>query len=285
MKKLLNEFTWSFSRHGTFKECQKKYWYNYYGSWEGWPKTPFDTRKAIDPLASYLYMLKQMQSIPTFIGSAVHETIEHFLKQELGKSQKKLFTADELIGHAHQRFDQGIDDAKSGRYKIAPKKHKNLIEYYFNEHPTDAQLLKAKEKISKCLQNWVSSPIVSMAFRDNASWQSIEELSSFTLKNTYKVIVVVDFCVKWRAKEDLILLFDWKTGAQSEKTEDQLYLYALFAKHVHKAPYEKQVLVPFYLYENTYTKLGAGQEKTIDPTNIQRIEDMAYQSCKRWPPR
>ena len=34
---LLPEFSWSLSRHGTFETCRRQYYWNYYGSWQGWP--------------------------------------------------------------------------------------------------------------------------------------------------------------------------------------------------------------------------------------------------------
>jgi hypothetical protein len=36
MGELANTFSWSYSRHGMFSECLRKYWLSYYGSWGGW---------------------------------------------------------------------------------------------------------------------------------------------------------------------------------------------------------------------------------------------------------
>ncbi|NOZ64350.1 MAG: hypothetical protein GXO71_05370, partial [Caldiserica bacterium] len=36
MKELVNEFSWSKSRDIIFRECPRKYYFNYYGSWGGW---------------------------------------------------------------------------------------------------------------------------------------------------------------------------------------------------------------------------------------------------------
>ncbi len=268
---LLNEFSWSFSRASLFSDCQKRYWYTYYGSWEGWPKTPWDKRKQIDPLSSCLYTLKQMQSMPTFIGSTVHESIEHFLKT------KKPFELNALLDNAKKAFNEGIEEAISGKWKNAPKKHTNLFEYYYGDLPSNETLTHAENKVVSCLENWYASPIVQqLAFHADSRFLSVEELASFQLADKYKIIVVIDFAVMWK---DLSILFDWKTGEESEKTEEQLYLYALFANRVWSIPFEKIVLSPFYLSKNSYTKIGAGCAKPLDLQKIQTLEKNIETSC------
>ncbi len=265
---LLNEFSWSFSRANLYTDCQKRYWYTYYGSWEGWPKTPWDKRKEISPLASYLYALKQMQSMPTFIGSTVHETIEHFLKT------KKPFTQEALLGHAKEAFYRGLEEAKSGKWKEAPKKHKNLFEIYYGAGLSPDTILEAESKVARCLENWFTSPIVQqLAFHQDSRWLSIEELAFFQLVDKYKIIVVIDFAVMWR---DKAVLFDWKTGDESEKTEEQLYLYALFANKIWAIPFDKIILTPFYLAKNSYSKI-----QSLDPQKLERIEKDIEASCDK----
>ena len=270
---LQNEFSWSFSRANLYSECQKRYWYTYYGSWDGWPKTPWDKRKQIDPLAAYLYALKQMQSMPTYVGSTVHEAIEYFLKT------KKPFSEDALLERGRTKFLDGIAEAKTDKWKESPKKHKNLFEYYYNQPPTSETLLQAENKVVSCLENWYKSPIVQqLAFHADSRILSIEELAFFQLAGKYKIIVVIDFALMWK---DLAVLFDWKTGEESDKTEEQLYLYALFANRVWSIPFDKIILSPFYLSKNSYTKIGAGCPTPLDTAKIQKVEQGIEASCDK----
>jgi hypothetical protein len=284
--RLANEFSWSFSRHSTFSECQKKYWYTYYGSWEGWPKTPYDSRKSIDPLASYLYALKQMQQLPMFVGSCVHETIEHFLKARKLSSKKEPLQLNELIEFAESKFQKGLHDSKTEAWRAAPKKHRNLFEHYYSQEKdkdpfTEELVHTSREKISRCLNNWLESPIVKMAFDQRASWISIEELSHFMLKERYKILVVIDFALKWKQPngKDAYILFDWKTGQETDKTEEQLYSYALFANRVLGAPVENIILSPFYLVSNKYCKIGYQQEREIEKERLEKLEVEIEKSC------
>jgi hypothetical protein len=284
-ERLVNELSWSFSRHSIFQECPKKYWYTYYGSWEGWPRTPYDTRPSIDPLASYLYTMKQIQALPAFVGSCVHEAIEHALKKGFTSKERKLPERDELCSFALKKFQKGIEDSKSGAWKEAPKKHANLFEFYFCP-PEKVPLESTKEeeyrkKITTCLENWLSSPIARMAYDTRSKWLSAEELTHFSL-NGNKIIVVVDFAMKWKgAKDDILILFDWKTGKESEKTEEQLYAYALWAHHALGTPFDKLILSPFYLFDNSYTKIGTGQTRPLDALEAKRIEELILSSCEK----
>jgi CRISPR/Cas system-associated exonuclease Cas4 (RecB family) len=276
--RLKNDFSWSFSRANTFEECQKKYWYTYYGAWEGWPKTPYDSRPSIDPLASHLYMLKNMQSMPTFIGTVVHSTIEHFLKKRMAIEK------DTLMHHAELAFEKGLVEAKEGTWKKSPKKHTNLFEFYHGPGVSDEAIEHAKQKIATSLENWYASSIVqSLLFHKAASIHSIEELSFFQLQNAFKIIVVIDLALFWKNSDGTktAILFDWKTGKETEKTENQLYLYAIFAHSVWKIPYDKIILSPFYLFDNAYYKIGAKQDKTLDLDKVKKTEDEVFDSCKK----
>jgi len=276
--RLKNDFSWSFSRANTFDECQKKYWYTYYGAWEGWPKTPYDSRPSIDPLAKYLYLLKNMQSVPTFVGSVVHETIEHFLKKKQG------FEKDELLQHAMKRFEKGLQEAKDGSFHKSPKKHTNLFELFYGQGITDEAIENARHKITASLENWYTSSIVQKLLFDKASTiRSVEELSFFYVDASYKIIVVIDLALVWKGKDakETVILFDWKTGKETHKTENQLYLYAMFAHQTWKIPYEQIILSPFYLFDNTYYKIGARQERALDLEKLQETEHEVIESCKK----
>jgi len=268
-KQLVNEFSWSFSRRSVFGECQKRYWYNYYGSWEGWPRTPYDTRLRIDPLASHLYMLKQIQSVAMFVGSCVHTAIEETLK-------KHQFPELEFLQHhAIELFRAGIQESLSGAWKESPKKYSNLFEHYFGLPIGEEVIQKGEEKIRECIKNWVESPIPKMAFDPRAKWVSIEELTHFMLGDRYKILVVIDFAMKWVGKEkETLVLFYWKTGGVTDKTDEQLLSYALFANRALNVPLENIILSPFYLFHNEYKKI-----MDVKREDVERVEKEIIESC------
>jgi len=280
-KPLQNEFSWSFSRLGTFSECQKRYWYSYYGSWEGWPKTPYDSRPSIDPLAAYLYAVKNMQHLVMFVGTVVHGAIEETLKTSMTAREKQLPTREELFARGEKIFQKGLASSRSRAWIEAPKKNTNLFEHYYSApgapDPITPQIeAENLEKIRRCLDNWLASPIAKMAYDGRATWLSVEELASFTLE-AFKIIVVIDFAMRWNGTT---IFFDWKTGKENEKTEEQLYAYALYGNRLLGIPYEKLILSPFYLADNNYTKIGGGQATTISPERMKEVEAKIVASCK-----
>jgi len=73
MAALLNEFSWSRSRDGTFQECRRRYWFQYYGAWGGWEATA-------DPETRTIYLLKQLKSRQMWAGEVVHACIQRSLE-------------------------------------------------------------------------------------------------------------------------------------------------------------------------------------------------------------
>ena len=52
---LKNEFSWSKSRDETFRECHRKYYFQYYGYWNGW-------KENADQRVRLTYVLKKLQT-------------------------------------------------------------------------------------------------------------------------------------------------------------------------------------------------------------------------------
>ena len=101
MAQITNELSWSHSRRNTFEECQRKYFYHYYGSWEGWLRTASSRQKE-------LYLHKKLTNRWMWMGTVVHKAIEYLLKQH--RQQAEIESLDyylELITK-RMRQDYGI---------------------------------------------------------------------------------------------------------------------------------------------------------------------------------
>lgn len=275
-RRLVNELRWSFSRWETFNECQKKYWYIYYGAWEGWPKTPFDSRPGIDPFAARCYMLKQMHTLPTFLGSCVHKVIEDALKAQIGRTVREKPNKDMLIEKGRQRFREGIAQAQGDGWRTNPKNVTNLVEFYYKQPPSDEAIQTAADKVALCIDHWLASPIADSIFHPSSKWLSIEELGMFSIQDC-NAIAVVDFAM--RLPSSLTVFFDWKTGEETEKTTEQLYSYAVYAKHALGISPESLLLTPFYLNSGKYYKIGARQSTLIDPAKLAHTESSIISAC------
>ena len=73
MADIRNEFSWSVSRSQQFQNCQRAYYFHYYGYWMGWNEdAPERTRK--------IYILRNMK--PLVLWAGIWEKLV-FAKQRL----------------------------------------------------------------------------------------------------------------------------------------------------------------------------------------------------------
>lgn len=283
-RRLVNTCRWSASRESTFHECQKRYWYSYYGAWEGWPKTPFDQRTSIDPLASHLYMLKNMQPACVFMGSLVHKVIEKAL-QTVQKS-KKPPSSEELISQTALLYDRGIEESKSHEWKASPKHHINILEHFYGLPFGESEEKEGRERAIACITNWRNSPcITNIALHPKSEWMGIETTQTFSPEKGVEAIVVYDFFLRWPRADGskTMIIFDWKTGQESKKIEDQLCAYALAAQSIFSVSLDGLILVPFYLSAGPegYKKYGTGQERPLDSSHLAAMRSRIIESSRQ----
>ncbi len=283
---LQNEFRWSVSRQSCYEECPKRYWYSYYGSWDGWPKNAFDPNRVIDPLAALLYRLKQIQTLPLYVGSIVHKSLE----TSLTNSHKNLPSVETLQAEAIQRFRKGIKEAQTHKWKDHPKKFTNLAEWYYESirnkaPPGDDELKIYEEKIHQMVASWRNSPaITQLILAPDSRWSGIEKNIEFLTGGTIPTIVVIDFMLYWPTRDgDILIIFDWKTGGERKENIEQLYAYALAATRHLNQPLDKIIISPFYLAQGAtgYKKFGYKQAEPLDPKIAERLESQIVQEGQK----
>lgn len=277
-EKLQNLCCWSSSRESTFFECKKKYWYTYYGAWEGWPLFSHDPRASVDPLALYLYRLKNMQTIPIFLGSLIHKVIEKNIRTIM--RSKKLPLLDHVMDEAKQLLKQGLDDSQKKAYVKNPKQHVNLLEDYYERSKPSQDTLETK--LFTCLSNWHASPIIqSTLLHPSTSLGGLEELMKFSIRPSMECIVVFDLSLYWKrnTSEEKLLIFDWKTGSESDRISKQMLAYALAATRLLQKKLSSITVCPFYLAKSpsAYEKIHLDQptsEKEIQETENDIIHSL-----------
>ena len=248
-----NEFSWSKSRDGIFKECQKKYFFNHYGFWNGWIASEDDRIKRI-------YYLKKLSTKEVWLGSIIHETIEYVLKQ---------FRIGNTIGLTHaiaileKRFKSDFEMSKLKEYTGFKS---NAHKFFEDEYGIEISEEKKKELFEKaqlCLTNFFNSDIFMEIRRTPIDdWIALEDFLSFDFEGT-RVFLSIDFAMR---KGDKIVLYDWKTGKERLADFDlQLSLYALYVA-------EKFGISP----ENIETRIFNLAIDKVDPFNINtnKLEEM-----------
>lgn len=249
-KELKNEFSWSKTRDEAFRECLRRYYFQYYGSWGGWDRNaPARVRE--------LYILKNLQTRQMWAGDHVHRRIESVLGAlRLGKEPP---TADAAAEMTLSDMREDFKKSRSGAYRQNPKKVCGLFEHeYQQEIPNEVWKQNADHVVS-CLRNfYTSDTFAEIRATPVPGWLELEERAIFLLDGI-RVFVQLDFALR---KGDEIVLYDWKTGrADAGRNDLQLACYVLYAAGRWKAPPAQITAVEFNLPNNIVTRLQLTQEQ------------------------
>lgn len=216
-RELVNEFSWSKSRHGKFEECRRLYWYHYYGAWGGWDvgATP-EVREA--------YILKNLSSRQQWAGHVVHELIALALAMTRSGEPPPL---EDLVARARGRMREDFARSRRGEYRARPKRIVGLIEHELGVRVTDAEWKANWDVAETSLRRFYASPWLERARAlPRAAWLPIDEIASFQLEG-HKVFAGPDFAYR---DGERVVLVDWKTGRPRPEDREQVQGYALFAQ-------------------------------------------------------
>ena len=216
-KEFKNDFSWSFSRHNTFNTCKRKYYYSYYGSWGGW-------NKDAEELSQKLYMLNKMTSLPMLAGSIVHDEVERTLKTlRYGRNADQNKSRDNVI----KNFKQSWNQSKNKEWEDSPKWKTNLFEHYYDQKPSDENLLDLRDLMLDSIDGFFASDSYRfIQTMSDSQWLAIEDLDSFDMHGA-KLWVKLDFAIRHGER---VYIYDWKTGRVVKENEVQLAVYAIYAQ-------------------------------------------------------
>jgi hypothetical protein len=259
MAELTNDFSWSRSRDGTFHDCRRRYFLQYYGAWGGWEASaPEAVRR--------LYVLKQLATRQMWAGRTVHEAIEMALHvfREGREVPVEPFIADVI-----ERMRGEWRQSKTGHYREVPKSTA-LFEHEY------AVALKAEvwqalsRNVSTCLRNFFRLPLLAAIRKTTPEHWSIEHWSrTFEFEGT-PIWMAPDFGF-W-TDEGRLVLVDWKTGASDpDATAFQLGCYALYAREVLDVPPARVDLYEANLREPLVTPLSWGEARLAAITERLRL--------------
>lgn len=232
-----NTFSWSQARDNIFRECLRKYYYNYYGSWGGW-------EVVADPETREIYILKQLKNRQMWAGERVHDCIERTIKNLHRKIEP--LSLERAIEITINMMRSDFASSRKYNYRSAPKTCA-LFEHEYELPITNDQWRQNAEHVKTCLKNFYQSETYAMIkdLKPEDFFES-EEFSSFQFEGT-KINVKLDF--SYRNKEELFI-YDWKTGKyQDEDNNIQLACYALYAQE--KGKFSSITTYQYNLASNT----------------------------------
>lgn len=253
---LLNDFSWSKSRHEKFSECLRAYYFYYYRSWGGWEAdAPKDVRE--------LYVLKKLANRFSWAGSVVHEAIKDVLLDwRAGRA------VDPAVVEARARKLMQ-DDFRHSRGKSYwtqkyRKQFTGLVEHEYGDGVPDDAWKQNWETVRSALAWFFASrwPQVARGLKAE-QWLEVDagyDFAHFTLDGV-KVFAIPDFA--FVDADGTTVVVDWKTGRAREGYDEQVLGYALYVSQRYRVPVEKVRASLVYLNE------GQEQDVLVDPAAME----------------
>lgn len=224
------DFSWSHSRDATLADCARKYFWRYYGSHNGWLAADEVTEEA-----RLAYRLKQLVSLHTVLGTAVHDVAKDCtLLIRSGEPPLPYHRMVRRVTGVLRRVCQCSKNREA--FLRDPKRHPMLPSMYYRGRFDGVEVEAVRGKMERCLYHLSECRL----------WR---ELPWFAPEG----IVVVDTLdsavidgVTLYAAPDLVLqagghveIVDWKTGREEEVVRAQLGLYAFFAERKLGLPFSE----------------------------------------------
>ncbi|MEW6143713.1 MAG: PD-(D/E)XK nuclease family protein [Thermodesulfobacteriota bacterium] len=240
MSDFKNEFSWSVSRDSLFKECKRKYYYNYYGSWGGWDKNHQDETTRT------LYVLKNLQNRWQWKGSTVHHEIERVLTElvstgSLTPPEKSKKRVTELMRSDFRYSRDGLYWQKNGSLRNVTA----LFEHEYNTEVPDEVWRQTYDEAIRCLESFYDSQVLEVV--KNLPKEKIISIESMTASafsfTPETVFVKLDLAYE---KGNTVEIVDWKTGA-GEADRLQFLVYTIFAVEELEVPLDQVSLTEYSL--------------------------------------
>lgn len=253
---LVNDFSWSKSRHEKFRECLRAYYLQYYASWGGWDRNAPEEART-------LYTLKKLGNRFTWAGSMVHDAVKGaLLDLRVGRTPDE----DATVARVHRLMQE--DWRFSARKGYWTSKHRKefsgLAEHEYAEPVSAEEWKRNWASTEQALRGFFHSRWVPLARSlKPEQWLEVDEgfeRSQFVLDGV-KVFAIPDFA--YLEADGSAVVVDWKTGKSREGYDEQVLGYVLYLSLRYRLPIERIKASLVYLNE--------GIEQTVE-VDAQAIE-------------
>ena len=215
------EFSWSQSRRGTFRQCPRQYYWQYYGAHNGW----YDDA---DETARTAYRLKKLTSFFEFVGGAIHELAADAINGARGGERP--LTAEELFQAGRDKLNRAYAQSKRLKdWKRRPNRVTMFHDFYYGTGPSKGMIDKIRDRLRVCSENLLESESYRAAVQ--APFVEVKEVDrgpEFFMRDGYTIWAQPDLL--YRTGDGEFHVVDWKTGRADETHALQLRTYGLYVQ-------------------------------------------------------
>lgn len=268
---LKNEFSWSWSRHGLFSGCRRRYWLTHYGSWGGWDSSaPDEVREA--------YVQKQLSSRPQWVGTAVHEAAAWILQEvRSGRHPERARVVEQF----RRKALRSVEDSRDGRHRYFPKRYTGFEEHYYGVPEVEAYLLVGVEEIVTQVEGLYENPVFQRLVDVPGRIREVERLEQLHIA---EVPVWVSLDVLVEDGQGGLVVVDWKTGQHHDpqRIAGQLGLYGLYvlSRYLGVSP-ERWRPQDLERIKTMWVNLRSGDREvlSLEPGHVQGLLDLVRRSA------
>ncbi len=208
----MTDFTWSNSKHKSFEDCRRAWYWNYYG---------FQT----NPQAK---KLKYLTNVLFWGGNLVHNALERYLK-DLQAGENPITTPEAIdafirnVTHVVARNDWQMSEANRGRFR--------LFEHHYGVPVSQEDKKVLIGLVATCLKNFFASEMHAEIANGDIEFLTIEDLFKFEVEG---ITVTGKMDLAYRRRSDgRVIIVDWKTAKNPDSwtaiNKVQVAVYALYA--------------------------------------------------------
>lgn len=258
IEQIPERFSWSATRHGMFVDCPRRYFYHYYlAGGLALDSTREQSREA--------RRLKNMTSVPMWVGSRVHDAIEAMLKVARGGGEVDVEKfADDTLQQMRRDY---VDSMKNRAAREDPRFVTRFSEHEHDHPVDDATWKRSVDEALEMIRRFAGLGYLERV-RDLPATDTLalETLEQWFLE---RIPIWVKIDLAYREADGVVNIVDWKTGkVVREDNPLQLMGYAAYAAEAWSTPTDKLAVREIYLRNEDPEKAC-----TIDEAGIDRARD------------
>lgn len=223
------ELTWSTSRLNVLNKCEREYYYNYYGSHNGFSELASNETREI-------YKLKKLTNKNSLAGTIIHNKAKDFINL-ITANPDYTITPGFLERHINAAIYNFRNDCiRSNTHNSAWQPNitgfNMLQEYYYGQKINKIQGEEIRGILNRCICNIA----LSYTFEDinlnklNVLINGDSNFTNFDFKGT-KVFAILDLL--YINSDGKYVVVDWKTGSEDEKHRNQMLAYAKYVSNTY----------------------------------------------------
>lgn len=218
------DFNWSQTRLKALEECRRRYYYQTYGSWEGW----LDDADSESRLA---YRLKQLSALDMAFGNIVHRFAYELAEiSRAGREPPSIATLErQARDHLNERSQVSREE-----FIADPKNEKMLHGSYYRDGPDERAVERVNDKLNNCVANLHDLDVWRRIRHGNVRVVRANNPFGDFVPPSLEVdgvgVYAIPDLIVFDEAEDTYIIFEWKTGRPHASDRTQMGLYGLFAE-------------------------------------------------------